>query len=73
MRPTRMLRPLLIAVVLSVGACGQQSAPTAPAAAPATAPQASAAPAPAASTQTETEQARASQETGADNDHPATQ
>lgn len=74
MRPTRMLRPLLIAVVLSVGACGQQSGAPSPAAVappPVTAPQASAAPAPSPSGQTETEQARASQETGADNDHPA--
>jgi protein dithiol oxidoreductase (disulfide-forming) len=69
-----MLRPLLIAVAMTLCACGQQSgsAPS-PAAAPppAAAPQASAAPAPSSSTQTETEQARASQETGADNDHPA--
>jgi protein dithiol oxidoreductase (disulfide-forming) len=67
-----MLRPLLFAVVLSLCACGQQ-----PAAPPsrASAPVPSAAPqtpaAPAASNQTETEQARSSQETGADNDHPA--
>lgn len=75
MRATRLLHPLLIAVVLILGACGQQSGAPTPAAAvappPAAAPQASAAPAPSASSQTETEQARASQETGADNDHPA--
>ncbi len=68
-----MLRPLLIAVVLALYACGQQpAAPPAPAVnppAPSTTPLTPAAPV--ASNQTETEQARASQETGADNDHPA--
>jgi protein dithiol oxidoreductase (disulfide-forming) len=67
-----MLRPLLIAVVLALCACGQQPAapqPAASAPAPAAAPPTPAAPA--ASSQTETEQARRSQETGADNDHPA--
>jgi thiol:disulfide interchange protein DsbA len=68
-----MLRPLLIAVVLVLCACGQQAAaPPAPAMstpAPSTTPPTP--PAPSASNQTETEQARASQETGADNDHPA--
>jgi thiol:disulfide interchange protein DsbA len=67
-----MLRPLLIAVVLSLCACGQQPAappPQASAPVPSAAPPTSAAPA--ASNQTETEQARRSQETGADNDHPA--
>jgi thiol:disulfide interchange protein DsbA len=67
-----MLRPLLIAVVLALCACGQQSAAPPPPAvstpAPATTPPTPAAPS--ASNQTETEQARASQETGADNDHP---
>jgi thiol:disulfide interchange protein DsbA len=67
-----MLRPLLIAVVLALCACGQQSAAPPPPAvstpAPATTPPTPAAPG--ASNQTETEQARASQETGADNDHP---
>jgi thiol:disulfide interchange protein DsbA len=66
-----MLRPLLIAVALSLCACGQQPAapqPTASAPAPSAAPPPAA---PAASIQTETEQARRSQETGADNDHPA--
>jgi thiol:disulfide interchange protein DsbA len=67
-----MLRPLLIAVVLSLCACGKQPAappPQASAPVPSAAPPTSAAPA--ASNQTETEQARRSQETGADNDHPA--
>jgi protein dithiol oxidoreductase (disulfide-forming) len=67
-----MLRPLLIAVVLSLCACGQQPAAPQPAASapvPSAAPPTSAAPA--ASNQSETEQARRSQETGADNDHPA--
>jgi len=67
-----MLRPLLIAVVLALCACGQQpAAPPPPAVstpAPVTMPPTPAAPS--ASNQTETEQARASQETGADNDHP---
>jgi protein dithiol oxidoreductase (disulfide-forming) len=68
-----MLRPLLIAVVFALCACGQQPAAPPPPAVSAPAP--SATPptpaAPTASNQTETEQARASQETGADNDHPA--
>ncbi|MFI4879682.1 MAG: thiol:disulfide interchange protein DsbA/DsbL [Steroidobacterales bacterium] len=68
-----MLRPLLIAAVLTLCACGQQpAAPVPPAVNP---PAAAATPptptAPSASNQTETEQARASQETGADNTHPA--
>ncbi|HTD12874.1 MAG TPA: thiol:disulfide interchange protein DsbA/DsbL [Steroidobacteraceae bacterium] len=67
-----MLRPLLIAVALSLCACGQQPA-TPPTQASAPAPSAAPPPpaTPAASNQTETEQARRSQETGADNDHPA--
>ncbi len=69
-----MLRPLLIAVVMTLCACGQQAAAPPP---PAADPPAACRqrrrhpPAPAASNQTETEQARASQETGADNAHPA--
>jgi protein dithiol oxidoreductase (disulfide-forming) len=67
-----MLRPLLVAVVLALCACGQQPAAPPPPAVSTPAP--SATPptpvAPSASNQTETEQARASQETGADNDHP---
>jgi protein dithiol oxidoreductase (disulfide-forming) len=67
-----MLRPLFIAAVLALYACGQQPAAppqSASTPAPSTTPPAPAAPA--ASNQTETEQARASQETGADNAHPA--
>jgi thiol:disulfide interchange protein DsbA len=67
-----MLRPLLIAAVLTLCACGQEPAappPTASTPAPTVTPPPPAAPV--ASNQTETEQARASQETGAENDHPA--
>lgn len=67
-----MLRPLLIAVVMTLCACGQQAA--APPSAAVKPPAASATPPPPAapaSSQTETEQARASQETGADNARPA--
>lgn len=69
-----MLRPLFIAVVLAVGGCSQQP-PTPPSAAstpaPPAAPPTPAPPTAANQIETETEQARASQETGADNDHPA--
>src|SRR5215472_11777490 len=73
---SRMMRPLLIAVLLGLCACSQQQSTPAPAAAPATPPPASAAappPAPPPATaQSETEQARSSQETGApDADHTA--
>ncbi len=64
-----MLRPLLIAVVLTLCACGQQ--PAAPAASPPSAAVTPPTAAPSASTQTEVEQARASQETGANNAQPA--
>jgi thiol:disulfide interchange protein DsbA len=67
-----MLRPLLIAAVVTLCACGQQASAPPP---PALNPPAASAPAPTAATgasnQTETEQARASQETGADNTRPA--
>jgi protein dithiol oxidoreductase (disulfide-forming) len=69
-----MLRPLLLAVVVCLCACSQQpAAPPSQTAAPppAAVPQPVPTPAPSVSSQTETEQARASQETGADNDHPA--
>jgi protein dithiol oxidoreductase (disulfide-forming) len=67
-----MLRPLLIAVVVCLCACSQQPGTAASQTAappPAAVPQPL--PAPSTSSQTETEQARASQETGADNDQPA--
>lgn len=74
--PARMMRPLLIAVLLTLSACSQQqSSPTpAPTAGPAasTAPAAPPPAAPPATAQSETEQARSSQETGApDADHTA--
>jgi thiol:disulfide interchange protein DsbA len=72
----RTMRPLLIAVLLGLCACGQQQSAPAPAPAPATPPSAAAAPSapptPPAAAQSETEQARNSQETGApDTEHPA--